>query len=646
MKKSDNKIFNCFNSNLIRIYKNIIAIIGVFTLVFFSVKCVETNVNGPGGDGTTGTYEITLNVSYPLNGDSLRMGKNNIIYQALEASGGAGLAGFDLFVGLPGQVAVNLQSFPVVTDGINPEIYIHTDTIETKLGINPSNFPSRISYWLTAYSKSSGVEAKAIKIQDSIFVDRRPETPASLILVRITNTSFNLSWSDLSSNETKYELWRKDGNNAGFLKINELPANSISINDFVSSAFITYYYKLRAVNGFGSSSFSNEVNSSGIAGGGQPTNLKAEALGATKVKLTWIDNSNDELGFIVQRTNPLNGQWEEIARLTSNNTEYFDNTVKGGTAYSYRVASYTSTSFSAWSNTATITTFTQDVSPPLNLTAKYLSSEDAVLIQWIDNTNQETGTLIERKDGLTGQFKEIGSQNTDFTSYIDTNIVPNTTYTYRARHSTMSGFRTDYSDTAQVYVPLLPPKAPSDLRITEFETNKVYGLVWSDNSNNEDGFELLRTESVTNVMKILKFPANARAHNDTIPDPSKTYYYKIRSYKGTLYSDYSNQVDTKGGGTKLSAPTNLSAAQASGQIAVNLTWSYNSTNNLGFVVERKSVSDLVYTEIARVSPNARTYLDNTNLQVGNTYVYRIKAYNSTEESVYSNLSQTITVTAP
>ncbi len=611
--------------------------------LFLLTNCVETSsggdINGP-GTVTPTNNEVTLEIFYPVSGDSIRMGANLVQLIASDRDNGPGLGGANLFVD-----GTFIQTF-IAVDGVLPNIIIHTDSLEKKLGWDPASIPNEIVYAIGVYNLDNPPKEATSGDIDSVYIDRRPEAPQNLGITRITNKSFNLYWDDESSNETEFEIWRKDGANAGFLKIRDLPANTISINDFVSSEFITYFYQVRALNGFGASEFSNIVNSAGVEGGGQPTNLVAEALGATRVKLTWTDNSNDELGFIIERTDPQTGEFEEISRVVNNSTEFIDINVLPATPYSYRVASYTSTSISAWSNIASVITFTEDVSPPLNLEATYLFDENAVFIEWIDNTTQEIGTIIERKDGLAGDFEIIGSTLVDVNNFTDSNLVANTLYTYRARHSTVSGFRTDYSNEDTVFVPILPPDAPSNLRISEFVPNQVYGLLWDDNSDDEDGFEIERVESITgNVLRIV-VGENVKAYNDTLVDQTKSYTYKIRSFAGNRFSSYSNEVSTSSGTGSLSAPISFQAFQVIGTTNVQLIWDYSGANPLGFVIERQSAAETEFVEIDRVAPSARFYLDGGGLTVGLSYRYRIKAYDATDESDYVELNPPIVIQNP
>src|SRR5688572_17477851 len=71
------------------------------------------------------------------------------------------------------------------------------------------------------------------------------------------------------------------------------------------------------------------------------------------------------------------------------------------------------------------------------------------------------------------------------------------------------------------------------------------------------------------------------------------------------------------------APTNLTAVLAG--TAVTLTWTDNSNDESGFIIERKTGS-ANYLRLDTVGANTTTYSDNVALF--NMYVYRVSAYNA------------------
>ncbi len=65
-----------------------------------------------------------------------------------------------------------------------------------------------------------------------------------------------------------------------------------------------------------------------------PSDLIAEPLSATEIKLTWVDNSNNELGFKIVRNDQM------VCDLSEDFEEYVDSGLKPATNYEYRVIAY------------------------------------------------------------------------------------------------------------------------------------------------------------------------------------------------------------------------------------------------------------------------------------------------------------------
>jgi len=76
---------------------------------------------------------------------------------------------------------------------------------------------------------------------------------------------------------------------------------------------------------------------------------------AASVTLTWVDNSNNEDGFLIERAIGAAPFLPTFANVGPNVTTYADNNVIAGTAYSYRVLAFNTAGNSVPSNTATVT---------------------------------------------------------------------------------------------------------------------------------------------------------------------------------------------------------------------------------------------------------------------------------------------------
>jgi len=68
---------------------------------------------------------------------------------------------------------------------------------------------------------------------------------------------------------------------------------------------------------------------------------------------------------------------------------------------------------------------------------------------------------------------------------------------------------------------------------------------------------------------------------------------------------------------------------------LTLTWMDHTGGTANFIIERKSEASGAYVSIATTGLAITTYID-TTVMAGVTYCYRVKAFNASGESGYSN----------
>jgi hypothetical protein len=400
-------------------------------LIFFS-GCVESLSDSSTSSSVTPTIEIAS----PVTGDSVNVGSNVVSYTAADGTGGSGISFYEVY--LNGEY---VERYDQNDDGTNPDI---------TLAIDSDLLGKKIYYMIKVYNESN--KSKESTVQENIYVrDSIPAAPTSLKLTSKSDYVVNLLWNASAvTNEDGFEVWRKDGGSGAYTHIKTLGANTISIDDSGISPFTDYYYKVCAYNESGRSEFSNEVCTSSLDGGAW--NLQAEAVGSSYIKLTWNDFAVSELGFIILRTY---SSTTDTFTVSSGTTEYYDYDVSASTAYTYRVAYWTSSAVSGYSNSATVSTYYTDVEEPSDFTATYNDTTSVVVLSWTENTTLEKSTIIERKVA-SGSFKEyitLDANDDDIVTTTDSDITKGQTYYYRIRQSLGSKIYTPYTDEVKIVIP-------------------------------------------------------------------------------------------------------------------------------------------------------------------------------------------------
>ncbi len=86
-----------------------------------------------------------------------------------------------------------------------------------------------------------------------------------------------------------------------------------------------------------------------------PSGLSATSQSSSAIDLVWVDNSEDETSFNIERSLDGSG-FSPLATVGTNQVSYTDTGLSPGTTYWYRVNAENVTGLSAWSNTASATT--------------------------------------------------------------------------------------------------------------------------------------------------------------------------------------------------------------------------------------------------------------------------------------------------
>lgn len=399
---------------------------------------------------------------------------------------------------------------------------------------------------------------------------------------------------------------------------------------FFSVCVLTLALVLLSKSGF--LSFT-KIFAAGELPNGIPSNVVAVPTSPSSVHVTWQDNATNETQFLVQRS-IYNTFTTLLVTYTVNaaDIESFDNSanVVEGTRYYYHVAAKNINGVSEYSPASGPCIV--PIKAPTEL-VKTSSSQTSITLQWQDNSAYESIHVIERKVD-SGQFAQLntvsGSATNYKVSYIDNTIDINAhKFTYRiksVKNATGYTAESEYSNEFSIGTEPVLPVTPTN--ITATASNGIV-LEWQDNSNGEDGTKIERSDTAEGPFtEIASVGLNVTTYTDSsATEEAKSYFYRLRTFVGDVYSDYSSTASAT---TILKAPSNVTYAEE-WNIGI-ITWTDNSSVEDGYIVEKK-IDDaewvVVADNLAADTSRYENYID-----AGADIWYRVKCFKGNISSYY------------
>src|SRR5262249_16817068 len=179
--------------------------------------------------------------------------------------------------------------------------------------------------------------------------------------------------------------------------------------------------------------------------------------------------------------------------------------------------------------------------PPSDLTATAVFASQ-VELGWVIHSTNETAFSVERKVGAGGTYALLVRLPPQTSGYIDTSILPNTTYFYRVQAN-----GTAAAPPSPTGAPPSPPRQrapppPSNLAVAATQGLSL-SLTWTNNLPDATGFSIERRGSPTApFVAIGTTGAATTTFLDAATRPGVTYTYRVRASSGAGPSPYSNEA--------------------------------------------------------------------------------------------------------
>ncbi|MHA4808117.1 fibronectin type III domain-containing protein [Flavitalea flava] len=540
---------------------------------------------------------------------------------------------------------------PVVSNDSKANTTVASSNMFLSAGI----YPIAIAYSQLTGSRSLTVSWKVpgsinyVTIPASAFIETAvagvgPNTPSNMKATSLSYKAISLAWTDNSSDETGFEIWRSVSPSSGFAIVGSTSANATSFIDSTVAASTRYFYILRSVNTNGQSNFTSnytEANwrfdNSYIDSTGNGKTLTAisspvfdaanKQQGAYSVKLNGTNQAitiNNTGGFLqesyTQRTIAL---WIKASSTSGANRVIFDiGGSDNGLALVLNNTTLTAGVASA-NNRKTITTTLNNTNWN-HIAVVYYGDSLLLYVNGIlaaSNINLGFHSIGTTSNGARiGQTNGTNAYNNNgnvFGGWIDDFGVFNTALSADVI-ATLINFTYAQSNAATQVLPAIPA-APSGLNATATGTTAV-SVSWTNNAVNAANNQLYRSNNNNQAYVLLAtLPANATSYNDAGLYSNAQYFYKINAVNPGGTSAYSNESSA----TTLNTPPVIVKL-------VNQQARYGTTTTIQ--VSATSVNSGLLTLTAPNLPAFAGFVDNGN---GSGTITLNPA--STDQGTYNNL---------
>lgn len=154
-----------------------------------------------------------------------------------------------------------------------------------------------------------------------------PSAPVNLTTNAVSQSTVSIQWLDNSNNEDGFRIYR------GTSLVGTVGTNVQNYQDAGLQQGTTYQYAVKAYNQAGESPAAVYTVTT-PAPPSAPSNLTAGEISQSGIQLQWIDNSDNEDGFMIYRGSAL------IASVAVNMNAYQDTGLQPATTYQYAVIAY------------------------------------------------------------------------------------------------------------------------------------------------------------------------------------------------------------------------------------------------------------------------------------------------------------------
>lgn len=275
-----------------------------------------------------------------------------------------------------------------------------------------------------------------------------PQAPQRLEAKAITDTEISLSWKDMSDNEEGFEVEESISTSSDFFLMTTATTNTTFLNVARLQSNETYYFRVRAINQYGASEYSNNARAvTSEVPPTAPSELNSEIVSETQIRLTWIDSSGNEDGFEVYERINKDSSFSLLTQVGRNANAYLLTDKTPLNSYYYTVRAFNDYGNSTFTDTVSVPAREIPPIPPIDLEARSIS-ETEIRLTWQDESVIEEGYTIFESIFNDSSFSIVAQTDKDIETLLLSNKSPGI-YFYRIQAFNQFGL-SESSDTSRV----------------------------------------------------------------------------------------------------------------------------------------------------------------------------------------------------
>ena len=382
------------------------------------------------------------------------------------------------------------------------------------------------------------------------------------------------------------------------------------------------------------------------------------------VLLNWAaptkDSNGDDLTglshYRVFRSEETASSFLELAHVPATQTTFRDTTAEPFTLYYYTVNAVDFAK-NGGPRSAPLSVSTPGLATPDRVTA--IAGPAKITLAWAPNSEPQLSGYVVLRYSDPLQPEVFSRFNTPWPAYVDTPLVGGKTYAYRVRAQGSGGLESRLSDfvLATVLEDDLAP-APPEFLYAKLSGNTDVELSWRASTTDEDGSEqtglhqyrIYRSEGSGSAgyRWLATVDSTTLSYVDKDLESSTTYNYQVRAIDANgNESEASRTVSLQTGpDSRIASPTHVAAVVRDlpdeGTVVI-VTWRAPA-GITQFRVNRQRVGARSSNAFEIVSNDlTETRYVDTNVESGNTYIYRVVSVRGDD---VSHPSDTVVVSVP